>query len=102
MKYQVLIKKRRLTSLPQGWSRNMVGTERHYRIGNYLISFNSLTQGTIFCLIDESNRILYRWSKSWEGHITFINNGKEVTYQNFRDEFNAEIMKSKTKLGELL
>lgn len=102
MKYQVLIKKRRLTSLPQGWSRNMVGTERHYRIGNYLILFNSLIKETIFYLIDESGRVLYWWSKSWEGHLIGNNNGKEMTYQNFRDDFNAEIMKSKTKLGELL
>ena len=101
MKYQVL-RRSGLDSIPQGWSRNMVGTERHYRLGNYLISFNSLVQKTVFSLIEKDNRVLYRWSKSWEGDIIGRYNGKEVTYQDFRDGFNVEIRKRKTKLGQLL
>lgn len=101
MKYQVLIRARIARDIPQGWSRNMVGTERHYRLGNYLISFNSLMKKTVFSLIElDHNRVSYSWSKNWEGEIRY--NGKGVTYQEFRDGFNAEIMKSKTKLGKLL
>ena len=101
MKYQVL-RRSGLDNIPQGWSRTMVGTERHYRLGNYLISFNSLVQKTVFSLIEKDNRVLYRWSKSWEGDIIGRYNGKEVTYQDFRDGFNVEIRKRKTKLGQLL
>ena len=102
MKYQILIMKAGLGGIPQGWSRNMVGTERHYRLGNYLISFNSLVHKTVFSLIEEDSGVLYRWSKSWEGDIIGRYNGKEVTYQDFRDGFNVEIRKRKTKLGQLL
>lgn len=94
--------KRGLDGIPQGWSKNMVGTERHYRLGNYLISFNSLVQKTVFSLIEKDNKVLYRWSKTWEGDILGRYNGKKVTYQDFRDGFNAEIRKRKTKLGQLL
>lgn len=92
-KYQVVSFKR-LQEIPQGWSRNIIGTERHYRLGNYLISYSNLLKRVLF--FDLST-----------GESFYIDRKRQIVgdvdkYKTLRQRFLVEIRKKNSKLGALL
>jgi hypothetical protein len=81
---------------PRGWSINIMRTERHYRVGDCLITYNSLMQGTRYMILGEKKLICF---KNYNGELT---KSYDLTLEKFREVFIAEKMKAESKLGQLL
>lgn len=97
MKYQVFMKTPEI--ILQGWSMNIRGTERHYRVGNCIITYNNLAQAMRYKLGDKKQMIGSVCFKSDKGEV---NESWELTLHQFRELFIAEKMKAESKLGQLL
>ena len=99
MKYQILTLINQ--KIPQGWSINIMRTERHYRVGNCIVTYSN--KNIVYRLGDAKNMygfVCYKNDRN-EVYKTSINSWG-LTLEKFRELFLMERMKANSKLGELL
>ena len=97
MKYQVFATP--IKTIPQGWSMNIRGTERHYRVGDCIVSYNRLVKTTRYRLGDLKKMKSSVCFKDDDGKL---NEQWGLTLERFRELFISERMKANSKLGQLL
>lgn len=92
-KYKVL--KSRFDEKPQGWSINLTGTERHFRVGDYRVNYNSLT--------DRFSYTIYSNKEESYGTVrkqTFYGEHKDA--ETFKSLFLLELRRKNTKIANIL
>lgn len=96
MKYQVLTLKKQ--EIPQGWSIDILHWERHYRIGDCIVTYYSrhADKHIRYRLGHGKNVICFKNDKG------DINESWGLTLAEFRELFLMEKMKANSKLGQLL